>query len=63
MEFLKDDGTLLSNLWFDVVWGFVDGFIKVYLNGKGWNFLNPEGKLISDQWFDDAIFIFKGFTY
>ena len=51
-NFLKVDGTLLSNLWFDKVYGFYDGFARVILNGKGYNFLNTDGKLISDQWFD-----------
>ena len=51
----------MSNQWFDNVWGFNEGFAKVFLNGK-WNYINTEGQLLSKQWFDAAGNFNKGFV-
>ena len=29
-----------------------NGFARVYIKNKGWNFINTKGKYLSDDWFD-----------
>ena len=48
-----NDGKFLSEIWFDHVGDFNEGFARVYLDGKGWNLIHNNGNLLSDVWFDD----------
>ena len=52
LNFIRPDGTYLSDTWFDYAWPFSEGFARVKLNGKGWNFIRPDGTYLSDTWFD-----------
>ena len=50
-NFIRPDGTLLSNQWFDYADPFTGRFAKVQTQGKGFNLLTTDGKLLSGQWF------------
>ena len=43
---------MASSQWFDRVGDFEKGVIRVWVKGKGWNFINQKCELISEQWFD-----------
>ena len=52
------DGTLLSNIWVDAYFGFLDGIFIVKKNGK-YNYMRSDGTLIwnktdTDEWFDSV---------
>ena len=48
---VNDEEQIISDIGFDDVWGFSEGYAKVKKDGK-FNHINGEGKLISDIWFD-----------
>ena len=50
-NFIKNNGDLGSNQWFDWIGEFSNGLFMVKLNGK-FNFINKDCKFISEQWFD-----------
>ena len=43
-NFINTDSEILSNLWFDQVWDFYDGFASVILNGKEYK-IDTKGNL------------------
>ena len=47
----QDDDEGATDLQYDYVGNFHEGFARVRLNSR-WNFINTEGKLISETWFD-----------
>ena len=60
-NFLKPDGTYLSNVWFDDVCCFKNDFASVKLNNK-WNFIKPDGTYLSEIWFDWVEYFIDGFV-
>lgn len=62
-KILKSDGTiLLLDEWYDYVGNFYEGFSRVKLKDKGWNFINTEGKRINDEWYVYVEVFFEGFA-
>ena len=62
MNFLKQDGGLLTDQWFDWAEDFHEGFAVVTLRGRGLNFIKRDGTLLTDQWFDVAYRFREGFA-
>lgn len=52
-NFLKEDGTLLLDKWYNFLYNFKDGY-AVVCDHKKRNFVDCEGNFISDVWYDDA---------
>lgn len=52
-NYIKSDGMLIGDMWFDFCDDFEDGWGKVRLNGKA-NFINSDGQLLLDTWADRA---------
>ena len=51
--------------WFDDVGYCHNGFVRVYIEGKGWNYLRPDGTTVwkdKDKWFDKTGFFVNGFA-
>ena len=55
-NFTNRKGEVISNIWFDAVEKFHDGFACVKDHGRvlSYNFVDTNGKLISDNWYWDA---------
>ena len=49
-NYLKPDGTYISDIWFDGVNDFNNEIARVNLNNK-WNFVKTDGTYLSDIWF------------
>ena len=68
---LAPNKTFLLSRWFDDIGDFSEGLLRVYIEGKGWNFVNTNGEIISKVWFDNvgyfrdgvAIVELKGVSY
>lgn len=43
----------ISEVWYDAVRPFYEGFAAVQLNDK-WNYINEVGEELSEKWFDEA---------
>ena len=56
MNYMNEEGNILSDTWFDFCYAFQDGFGKVELHSptRRFNFINKFGKLISKKWFAGA---------
>lgn len=52
-NFIKCNGELFSNEWFDYCGPFRGGFARVKLNNK-WNQIDKNGKYLSNQWFEEC---------
>ena len=51
-NFIDENGKVLSpSVWFDLVYSFVNGFAKVFLQSK-LNYIDKNGNLLSPKWFD-----------
>ena len=59
---LTPDKTILLSQWVDDIRDFHEGFARVYITGKGWNFINTNGEFISKVWFDTASYFNDGFA-
>ena len=57
-NYMKPNGKLLSDTWFDWCEDFQDGFGMVGLNGEK-NYIKSDGTFLSDIWFDEC-WGFKG---
>ena len=64
-NFLRPDGTFIGEKWFDYVDIFHSGFVMVYIEGKGWNYLRPDGTEVwvnKDKWFNNVGYFYNGFA-
>ena len=50
-NYIRDDGSVVSDVWFDSVDEGYYGLHQVELGGK-YNFLRNDGGLVSEEWFD-----------
>lgn len=60
-NYIKPNGELLSDVWYDDAFDFNDGCGVVKYKGK-YNFLNTLGELVSDKWFKDVKRFSDGFA-
>ena len=60
-NFIKSDGTYISDIWFDVVYTFEYEVGIVKLNNK-YNFIKPDGTYLSEIWFDWVEYFIDGFV-
>lgn len=60
-NFLRKDGTLLSETWFDGCGNFTGNFAKVQACGKS-NYLTKSGQIVSETWFDSVSSFAFGFA-
>lgn len=51
-NFIRKDGTLISDVWYKYARSFSDGFGIVYNNEEKGNYINGEGKLLLKDWLD-----------
>ena len=51
-NYISATGKLLSDVWFDRLEKFYNGWAKVQMLNKGENFINTQGELLSDIWFN-----------
>ena len=50
-NFINSERQLLSDIWFNYVFSFKDGFATVKNKNDEWNFVSTKGELLSDVWF------------
>ncbi len=50
---LDQNGSLLSNQWYDEIDDFAGEFARIKLKDNGYNLISKNGKLVSNKWFDD----------
>jgi len=61
---LDDKGRISLKRWFDFVSDFHDGFARVEIKNKGYNFINTNGDFLSpDLWFDFVSDFHDGFAW
>ena len=62
MNYLIKDNQFLMAQWVDEARTFCEGFGRIYVDGKGYNFVNAKGEIISNIWFDKASYFQEGFA-
>ena len=61
-NYLTKDYRFLMPQWVDYAYDFHNGFARVWVKGKGYNFINTKGEIISNTWFDYADDFSEGFA-
>ena len=61
-NYLTKDNQFLMVQWVDDARNFCEGFGRVYVIGKGYNFVNTKGEIISKTWFANAQDFHEGFA-